>query len=74
MAAYLQIRYGHCCSKPMLFRTNNEDHAKPKLLAWSILLLIILIAGVSYLVLREGPGDPPPVPSPNFKSVNEQPL
>ncbi len=58
----------------MQFRTNDQDHTKPKLQIWSILLLIFIIAGITYLVLREGPGDQPPVPSPNFKNANEQPL
>ncbi len=58
----------------MLFRTNDDGQRKSALGMWSVLLLLILIAGMTYLVLRKDPGDPPPVPSPNFKSVNETPL
>lgn len=68
------IGYGPCSSLRMLFRTDNDDQAKPTLRIWSILLLSVLIAGMAYLVLRKDPGNPPPVPSPNFKSGNEQPF
>jgi len=33
-----------------------------------MLLSVFLIAGLAYLIMREDPGDPPPVPSPNFKT------
>jgi hypothetical protein len=55
----------------MLFGPHNDDHTKPKLRAWAVLLLIALIVGMTYLVLRKDPGNPPPVPTPNFNSGNE---
>jgi hypothetical protein len=58
----------------MLYRTNPSEPGKSKLRIGAVLLLVILVVSMIYLVMRKDPGEPPPVPSPNFKSVNESPL
>jgi len=55
----------------MLFKTHTTADPKPRVHLWWILLLVLLIAGTTYLVMRDDPGDQPPVPSPNFNSGNE---
>lgn len=54
----------------MLNRTNDTDPPRPALRKWAVAMLIFLIAGMAYLVLREAPRNTPPVPSPNFNSVD----
>lgn len=58
----------------MLYRTNSSRPGRSKFRGGAVLLLVLLVIGMVYLVMRKDPGEPPPVPSPNFKSVNEAPL
>lgn len=67
----MAIGYGACSSSVMLFKTQNTTGRKPGIHLWWILLLVLIIAGTTYLVIRDDPGSQPPVPSPNFNSGNE---
>jgi hypothetical protein len=58
----------------MPYRTNSSRPGRSKFRGGAVLLLVLLVVSMVYLVMRKDPGDQPPVPSPNFKSVNETPL
>jgi hypothetical protein len=55
----------------MDLRTPTSDAPKPRFRPWWVLFLLLLVASITYLVVRDVPQDKPAVPSPNFKDANE---